>query len=80
MAGLFGELFDFNHDGKMDALEQATEFSAFADMMDESECEEKESQLRDAGIDSFDLEMMSEEERIEALEDAGLDPDDFDSL
>ncbi len=78
MAGLFGGLFDFNDDGKMDALEQAAEFSAFADMMDESECEEKESQLRDAGLDSFDLEMMSEEERIEALEDAGLDPDDFD--
>ncbi len=26
----------------------------------------------------FDLEMMDEDERREALEDAGLDPDDYD--
>ena len=27
--GLFGDLFDFNHDGKMDAFEKAAEFGAF---------------------------------------------------
>ena len=31
-----------------------------------------------AGIDRFDLEFMDEDERREVLEDAGLDPDDFD--
>ena len=30
------------------------------------------------GVDLDDLEDMSEEERNEILEDAGLDPDDFD--
>ena len=30
------------------------------------------------GLDIEELEMMDEDERIEALEDAGLDPDDYD--
>ena len=31
-----------------------------------------------AGLDRDDLEMMEPEERREALEEAGLDPDDYD--
>lgn len=31
-----------------------------------------------AGLDAEDLEFMDEDERREALEDAGLDPDDYD--
>lgn len=27
--GLFGDLFDFNGDGKLDAFEEAAEFGAF---------------------------------------------------
>lgn len=34
--------------------------------------------LSSVGLDRFDLEMMDDDERAEALEDAGLDPDDFD--
>ena len=30
-----------------------------------------------AGLDVDELEMMSADERREALEDAGLDPDDY---
>ena len=30
------------------------------------------------GIDSIEFEFMDEDERREALEDAGLDPDDYD--
>lgn len=55
MAGLFGNLFDFNHDGKLDAFEEAAEFATFAtmmDKMDEEENEEKiESELEVAGLD-----------------------------
>ena len=62
-------------------------------MMSESEKEEKiESassvfgtagetmvdELEAAGLDLDELEYMDDEERYEALEDAGLDPDDFD--
>ena len=39
--GLFGDLFDFNGDGKLDALESATEFSAFMNLIN-SEEEENE--------------------------------------
>ena len=41
----------------------------FADEMDELEI---------AGLDTMELSMMDEEERREAIEDAGLDPDDYD--
>lgn len=34
--------------------------------------------MNDAGLDLFDLELMDDDERAEVLEDAGLDPDDFD--
>ena len=37
----------------------------------------EDQKLADAGLDIEDLESMSEYERNEALEDAGLDPDDF---
>ena len=31
--GLFGGVFDFNGDGKLDAVERAAEFMAFVDLM-----------------------------------------------
>ena len=33
--GIFGDLFDFNNDGKIDAFEKAAEFGAFSgDILD----------------------------------------------
>ena len=44
--GIFGDLFDFNNDGKLDAFEKAAEFGAFMEMIDseddESEAEDDE--------------------------------------
>ena len=37
MFGIFGNLFDFNHDGKLDGFEQAAEFATFMSMLDEEE-------------------------------------------
>ena len=34
--GLFGGMFDFNGDGKMDSFEKAAEFSFFMEMMSET--------------------------------------------
>ena len=97
--GLFGGMFDFNNDGKMDSFERAAEFGFFMHMMDEAEKADKsravgstngcgysgfggttglEDALDDAGIDAFDFELMSDDERAEALSDAGYDIDDFD--
>lgn len=91
MAGLFGELFgelfDFNHDGKMDSFEKAAEFATFASMMHTMESEkettgfdgdEDDDELEMMGLDRDELESMDEDERREVLEDVGLDPDDYD--
>lgn len=69
--GFFGDLFDFNNDGKLDMFEQAADFAAFQQMI-------KQADLEESGLASNKLEFMSENERREALEDAGLDPDDYD--
>ena len=71
--GFFGNLFDLNGDGKMDAFEKAAEFGLFMQMMDA----EKGDNLTNAGLDAQDLSSMGYMERREALENAGLDPDDY---
>ena len=45
---------------------------------DFDESDELEDVLTTAGLDVLDLECMDADERREALEDAGLDPDDYD--
>ena len=72
--GIFGDLFDFDGDGKLDSFEKAAEFGMFMDMVES--CEQNE--LESAGLDVDELSLMDDDERAEALEDAGLGPDDFD--
>lgn len=71
--GLFGGLFDFNGDGKLDSFEKAAEFGMFMQMIDS----EKNDELTSAGLDPNELEDMGYFERREALEEAVLDPDDY---
>lgn len=71
--GLFGNLFDFNGDGKLDSFERAAEFGMFMQMIDS----EKNDELTSAGLDPSELENMGYFERREALEEAGLAPDDY---
>ncbi|WP_022778312.1 hypothetical protein [Butyrivibrio sp. AE3009] len=68
---LFGNgPFDLNHDGKIDAGETAyINDTIFSEEVHDDIDEEEE--LRD------EIEFMDPEERREALEDAGFDPDDF---
>ena len=75
MKGFFGSMFDLNRDGKLDIFEQAAEFSFLSSMADS---EDDHDELYQAGIDPEDLEYMSAGERRTVLEDAGLDPDDYD--
>ena len=74
MAGIFGGLFDFNHDGKMDVFERAAEFA----FLDEITREESATEFELSGLDADELEFMDADERREALEEAGLDSDDYD--
>ena len=76
-SGIFGSLFDFNGDGKLDAFEQGMEFMAFQQIMRGGSGDEIDA-LEAAGLSYEELLLMGEDERREVLEDAGLDPDDFD--
>ena len=82
MAGLFGRMFDLNRDGKLDAWERAMEYDFMTSLNDEDDgCEDEDEELTElelAGINPIELEYMDANERREVLEDAGLDPDDFD--
>ena len=84
----FDRMFDWNDDGKLDSFEQANQFEFEQRMLEEDQVDDDEDDDEDdddddldldlAGLDRFDLEMMDEDERREALEDAGLDPGDYD--
>ena len=79
--GFFGSLFDFNHDGELDTVERTYDFMAFNELMigaEKAEREEKVNELESAGLDYDELWYMDDYERREAIEEAGLDPDDFD--
>ena len=57
------------------------DFMAFEEMSKVDEGDEDDDELADldmAGLDYDELSMMDEDERRVALEDAGLDPDDYD--
>ena len=61
MFGLFGDLFDFNHDGKLDGFERAAEFAAFASMFDESK-RERSCRGDGFGDDGYDDNYNSDED------------------
>lgn len=75
MRGIFGGMFDFNHDGKMSALESAVEFMYLDDLI---AGDEAKTELELSGLDPEALEFMDAEERCETLRNAGLDPDEYD--
>lgn len=75
--GIFGSLFDFNGDGKLDALEQGMEFMAFQQIIGGGSGDEIDT-LETAGLSYEELLYMNEDERREVLEAADLDPDNFD--
>lgn len=50
--GIFGDLFDFNNDGKLDAFEKAAEFGAFMQMVDSA----KNDELTSEGLEPKDCE------------------------
>lgn len=84
---------DFDGDGEVDSTERFLAAEMLCDSREEHEAlfgdpgdfgeemdeeEEMEDELMFAGLDKDELELMDPDERREALEDAGLDPDDFD--
>ncbi len=88
MTGPFDDMFgntpfDLNNDGHIDGGEWAfINDTLFSDDSSSGvdEDDELEDELDMAGLDRDELELMDPEERREALEDAGLDADDFDDF
>ena len=75
---LYDSDFDFDGDGELDGYESAVmDDVIFGDGADSEENYEMEDELEEAGLDSLELECMDEDERREAIEDAGFDPDDY---
>ena len=81
---LFGHsAFDLGRDGKMSGAEWAfihdVVFGGDNGIASDSSDVDDDivDELDMAGLDRDELEFMDEDERREALEDAGLDPDDF---
>ena len=75
----YDEDFDFDGDGKLDGYEYAVmDDVVFGHDEDSDACDELDDDINAAGLDATELEYMDEDERREALEDAGLDPDDYD--
>lgn len=78
----FESWLDLNGDGEVDLMEQEFTFEVFSSCTSDSSDEENDEEdadelLASVGLDRYDLEAMEEEERREALEDAGIDPDDW---
>ena len=70
----FDCLFDMNRDGVLDPVEQGFQLDFITRQMEEDDrSDDDEDEL-----DLDELEYMDEDERREALEEAGYDPDDFD--
>ena len=69
-------MFDFDGNGKMDIFESAAECMFINEMLNA----EKEDEIAAAGLNIDELNCMDEYERRTALEDAGLDPDNFEEF
>ena len=74
----FDRMFDFNRDGNLDPVEQAMQYEFFEESTKEDSAEEDNPLYSDIDLD--ELEDMDENERREALEEAGYEPEDFDEI
>ena len=72
----FDGLFDLNRDGMLDLAEQTYQLDYLErEMREDDDLDEEDDDLDELDLD--ELEFMDEDERREALEEAGYDPDDF---
>lgn len=67
-------MFDMDFDGDIDSFDAVTELL----LVNDGFGDDKMARLEESGLDAFDLSLMGENQRRGALEDAGLDPDDYD--
>ncbi len=75
-----GDIFDFNRDGRLDGAEFGIAMEILSEDDPNEYEDDEDDELEEVGLDRFDLDLMDVDERREALEDAGLDPDDYEEL
>ena len=77
--GWIADSFDFDRDGALDNAEAMFAMNTFGVMAEARSTEEENSlyELAAAGVDIASFDFMDADERREAIEDAGLDPDDY---
>ena len=80
MLGKDGRLYDpdFDGDGKLNTYEYSIMDDIVFGHDDSNYDTEEDDDFTCVGLDRTELEYMDEDERREAIEDAGLDPDDYD--
>lgn len=44
MNGIFGDIFDFDSDGRLDIIEQATELAFIADIIEDEETDDEDDE------------------------------------
>lgn len=77
--GLFGGVFDFNGDGKLDSFEKAAEFSAFMHIM--SETEKATTNTAPNATTAYGHSNIGGTTELEdALDEAGIDIFDFELM
>ena len=77
--GLFGGMFDFNGDGKLDSFEKAAEFSAFMHIMAETEKSSVNASPNTTSEFGY-TNIGGTTELEDALDDAGIDIFDFELM
>ena len=68
MNGFFGNLFDFNHDGKLDSFERTADFVAFTSLMEDEE-KKQNWKCRDQTLMSQNLWMLTKGVRLQKMLD-----------
>ena len=78
--GWINKSFDFDRDGKLSDREAIFAMNTFAAMAEARSSAEEKSlfELAASGVDVSSFDFMDADERREAIEDAGLDPEDYD--
>lgn len=67
----FDKMFDFDRNGSLDVFERGLQMQMIHEILEDDEKEDT------CSINFDDLDDMDEEERREALEEAGYDPGDY---
>ena len=70
MKGLFGSVFDFNHDGNMSTFQRAAELSFLHEMLGEDENGKTELELSGLDPDEYDKEAIMV--KLEGLGNLGM--------